>query len=139
MQEFCLTCNNIRNMFRYKRNKYNRYGRAREATREQIQDLDFQIIQQRRINSGLSDEAMIREELRRAQIANPNITQEELEAIRERIRLIMQLAQISQQQQVDQREVERERIREATREQIQDLDFQIIQQRRINQGFLMKR
>ena len=78
---------------------------------------------------------MIREELRRAQIANPNITQDELEAIRERIRLIMQLAQISQQQQVDQREVEaRERIREATREQIQDLDFQIIQQRRINSG-----
>ena len=90
----------------------------KKATTEKIADLDHQIAQQRLINAGKEREAAIEDAIRDARAANPNISGEELAAIREKTALLWE-------QQNAQREIE---LSEERINQIQSLRQGIMEQ-----------
>lgn len=55
-----------------------------EATKKRIADIDHQIAQQRLINGGKEREAAIEDAIRAAKAENPNLNEQEIQAIRDR-------------------------------------------------------
>lgn len=99
---------------------------ARKDTEQRIADLDFELEQQRRINAEKEREAEIEAAIREAKEKDPEITADEIESIRARtgelfdLKLAEDIAE------------EREREAKATAETLENLEFEVGQQRLIN-------
>ena len=102
-----------------------RIERQRQATRDQLSDLGFQIDQQRLINAGLDRQAFIEEQIRQAKEANLNIDQRSLTLVRLRAGVLFDL-----QNQENEREEQLRRIQEAEQRvnDLLDLRSQLEQQ-----------
>ena len=93
-------------------------------TEETISALDAEIEKQKLLNAGLETEAEVRDAIEKAVADNPNITGEQIQAIKARVTSLQDLKAAK----------EAAEKAGATEETIADLEFQIQQQGRINAG-----
>lgn len=128
-----------RNQERLAEQERRRTEARNQGTRDLLENQNFEIEQQERLNLGLEREAAIEQALRQAREQNPAIDESELNLVRFQAGVLFNLIRgqkyFDEQRRLAEQEAEaRERAAEATRQQIAALGFNVSQQRLVNQG-----